>query len=294
MDELKFQYFAIKPKVERPIKGLPCDSKTEDLHNDLTQLGYTVDKVSQLIGRKTKQPLPIFLVSLPRNIHNAKIFDLTKVSYMNVTVDGYDGKGVTQCYSCNRFHHKAENCHITPRSHKCGKEQQTRECLIQRVENRYCINCETYGHMANYSGCPKFPKSRKGTSTNTNTYTNTVNRIIRPRISYAQATNTSNSQKTQQMVPRDKKNPAVSVINQANQSNLITPLIVNNTSNGTLDLNLIIQTLQQTILALSMLIQHISNVTSLPPPTQPKKSKKEARKKELYALFEALIEDDDD
>ncbi|GFU02807.1 nucleic-acid-binding protein from transposon X-element [Trichonephila clavipes] len=104
MDELKFQFFAIKSKAERPIKvvikGLPRDSKTEDLHNDLTQLGYTVDKVSQLIGSKTKQPLPIFLVSLPRNIHNAKIFDLSKVSYINVTVDGYDGKGVTQCYSC--------------------------------------------------------------------------------------------------------------------------------------------------------------------------------------------------
>ncbi|GFY75717.1 hypothetical protein TNIN_175681 [Trichonephila inaurata madagascariensis] len=78
LDELKYQYFTIKPKAERPIKvvikGLPRDSKTEDLHNDLTQLGYTVDKVSWLIGRKTKQPLPIFLVSLPRNIHNAKIF----------------------------------------------------------------------------------------------------------------------------------------------------------------------------------------------------------------------------
>ncbi|GFW58598.1 hypothetical protein TNCV_1579301 [Trichonephila clavipes] len=49
---------------------------------------------------------------------------------MNVTVDGYDGKGVTQCYSCNRFHHTAENCHITPRCLKCGDAHQTRECEI--------------------------------------------------------------------------------------------------------------------------------------------------------------------
>ncbi|GFW91824.1 uncharacterized protein TNCV_3400841 [Trichonephila clavipes] len=58
LDELKFEYFAITPKAERHIKvvikGLPRDSKPEDIHNDLTELGYTIDKVSQLIGRKTK------------------------------------------------------------------------------------------------------------------------------------------------------------------------------------------------------------------------------------------------
>ncbi|GFV18989.1 hypothetical protein TNCV_4758741 [Trichonephila clavipes] len=58
LDELKFEYFAITPKEERPIKvvikGLPQDSKPEDIHNDLTELGYTVNKVHQFIGRETK------------------------------------------------------------------------------------------------------------------------------------------------------------------------------------------------------------------------------------------------
>ncbi|GFX13807.1 hypothetical protein TNCV_3421191 [Trichonephila clavipes] len=88
--------------------------------------------------------------------------------------------------------------------------------------------------MANYSGCPKFPKPRK----------------------------------------------------------------VNFNNNGTFDMNFITQTLQQTILAPSMLTQHIGNAASLPPPPQPTQSKKsenrEKRKKELHALFEALIEYEDD
>ncbi|GFT63117.1 hypothetical protein TNCV_1801811 [Trichonephila clavipes] len=96
---------------------------------------------------------------------------------MNVTVYGYDGKGVTQCYSGNRFHHTAEICHITPRCLKCGEAHKTRDCQIKRVGNSYCINCETYRHMANYSGCPKFRKPRKGTQENTNT----VSSIVRPR-----------------------------------------------------------------------------------------------------------------
>ncbi|GFS82321.1 hypothetical protein TNCV_3340411 [Trichonephila clavipes] len=127
--------------------------------------------------------------------------------------------------------------------------------------------------MANYSGCPKFPKPRKGTQENTNTYTNTVN-IVRPGTSYSQATSTSNSTNTQQMAPHTKGTPAALVTNQANQFNLPTPY------------------------TLSMLTQHIGNATSLPPPPQPKQSKKsknkEQRKKELHALFKALIEYEDD
>ncbi|GFX98145.1 nucleic-acid-binding protein from transposon X-element [Trichonephila clavipes] len=220
LKELEFQFYAIKPKAERPIKvvikGLPRNSNPKDIENDLMELGFTVEKVSQLIGRISKQPLPIFLVSLPRNIFNAKIFELKKVSFMNVTVDGYDGKRITQCYSCKRFQHTAENCHITPRCLKCGDAHQTRDCEIERVEKPFCINCETYGHMANYSGCPKFPKPRKGTHEKTNTYTNTVNSIVRPGTSYSQAASTFNSSKTQQMAPQVKGNPAALVTNQAN------------------------------------------------------------------------------
>ncbi|GFU36909.1 uncharacterized protein TNCV_2670851 [Trichonephila clavipes] len=138
---------------------------------------------------------------------------------MNVTVDGYDIKGVTQCYSCNRFHHTAENCHFTPRCLKCGEAYQTCDCQIERVEKPYCINCETYGHMANYSGCPKFPKPRKDTQEKTNT----VNSIVRPGTSYSQAASTSNSTNTQQIQPHVKGAPAALVTNQANQSNLPTP-----------------------------------------------------------------------
>ncbi|GFT01563.1 hypothetical protein TNCV_270531 [Trichonephila clavipes] len=57
--------------------------------------------------------------------------------------------------------------------------------------------------MANFSGCPKFPKPRKGTQVNNKTYTNTVNSIVRPEISYSQAASTSNSKNTQQMAPHN-------------------------------------------------------------------------------------------
>ncbi|GFW42291.1 uncharacterized protein TNCV_1207461 [Trichonephila clavipes] len=52
---------------------------------------------------------------------------------------------------------------MTPRCLKCGKDHLTRDCEIkERQDNPYCINCETYGHTACYTKCPKFPKPRQG------------------------------------------------------------------------------------------------------------------------------------
>ncbi|GFT87455.1 PRE_C2HC domain-containing protein [Trichonephila clavipes] len=168
------------------IKGLPKKAKPEDIHNDLIDLGFTVDRVSQLTGKITNQLLPVFLVSLPRNMTNATIFKLDKLSYLNVSEEGYDSKGVTQCYKCQQFNHTASNCHIKPKCLKCGEPHQTTDCKIDKVETMYCVNCEAYGHMANYSKCPLYPKPRKGASIKPN-YTSIVNSLVRPNVSFAQA-----------------------------------------------------------------------------------------------------------
>ncbi|GFU16727.1 nucleic-acid-binding protein from transposon X-element [Trichonephila clavipes] len=151
------------PKNERPIKvvlkGLPRNFKVEEIQADLEELGFTPEKVNQLIGCRSKQPIPVFLVTLPRDIENLKIFHLKTLSYLSIRVEGYNGKGVTQCYTCNHFHHNSDNCHLNPRCLKCGEGHITRECPItERLETAYCINCEMYGHMTNWRGCPCFPK----------------------------------------------------------------------------------------------------------------------------------------
>ncbi|GFW69738.1 nucleic-acid-binding protein from transposon X-element [Trichonephila clavipes] len=125
------------------LKGLPRNFKVEEIQADLEELGFTPEKVNQLIGRRSKQPIPVFLVTLPRSIENLKIFHLKTLSYLSIRVEGYNGKGVTQCYTCNHFHHNSENCHLNPRCLKCGEGHITRECPItERLETAYCINCE--------------------------------------------------------------------------------------------------------------------------------------------------------
>ncbi|GFX54698.1 hypothetical protein TNCV_438671 [Trichonephila clavipes] len=97
MKSLGYRFYTITPKNERPIKivikGFPKTADPETIKADLEAEGFEPDKVTQLIGRRTKQKLPIFLVTLPRSMENLKIFDLKTLAHLNITVDGYNGKG---------------------------------------------------------------------------------------------------------------------------------------------------------------------------------------------------------
>ncbi|GFW02709.1 nucleic-acid-binding protein from transposon X-element [Trichonephila clavipes] len=252
MKSLGYRFYTITPKNERPIKivikGSPKTADPETIKADLEAEGFEPDKVTQLIGRRTKQKLPIFLVTLPRSMENLKIFDLKTLAHLNITVDGYNGKGVIQCYTYQNFHHNSDNCFLKPRCLKCGEEHLTKDCPIkQRLETKFCINCQVYGHMANWHGCPCFPKPPKGAAkTNRNTYTNLYNSFVRPNFSYAQVTNNTprnNSQNKQQMAPRrvetSRQTEAVNIIPPIPIQKVTAPPIINSNPTPTVNSNVI-------------------------------------------------------
>ncbi|GFW26040.1 hypothetical protein TNCV_3317121 [Trichonephila clavipes] len=59
LENLNYQFYVIKLKNERSIKivikGLPKNSNTDLIKADLKELGFLPEKVTQLIGRRTKQ-----------------------------------------------------------------------------------------------------------------------------------------------------------------------------------------------------------------------------------------------
>ncbi|GFX16339.1 retrotransposable element Tf2 protein type 3 [Trichonephila clavipes] len=185
--------------------------------------------------------------------------------YLSITVEGFESRGVIQGFQCNQFNHTAEHCQLTPKCLKCGDKHQTRDCQIKRLDTPFCINCQVHGHMANYSKCPIFPKPRKGTNIKSNPLIS--NNFIRPNISYEQATQqTSHSESTQQLAPL-----ATTPIDTQTSKEIPTPIILPTQSSNTQTdcLSLITQTLQQTIHALSTLVQHISQITSPQPASIP-------------------------
>ncbi|GFV75884.1 hypothetical protein TNCV_1454811 [Trichonephila clavipes] len=138
---------------------------------------------------------------------------------------------------------------------------------------RNCINCQTYGPMANYSKCPLFAKPRKGKLVKNN-YTTVVDSIVRPNTSDAQATNPIKPiqlKNTQQMAPRVNEAPTISRQIQSNRNFNNHPTTSNiNISENTPQFA-IVQTLQQTMHTLAILTQQIASLNFnaiSPPPNQ--------------------------
>ncbi|GFX55773.1 nucleic-acid-binding protein from transposon X-element [Trichonephila clavipes] len=144
-------------------KDVDVKHKLTQFLENLEEEGFTVDNVTQLISKKHKGPLPFFQITLPRNAENSKIFDLKTLGYLQVRVEGFLVRGITQCFNCNNFFHTASECHLKPRCLKCGNEHPAKQCPIkERQDNPFCINCQEYGHTACYTKCPQLPKPKKG------------------------------------------------------------------------------------------------------------------------------------
>ncbi|GFX62886.1 hypothetical protein TNCV_1848791 [Trichonephila clavipes] len=101
--------------------------------------------------------------------------------------------------------------------------------------------------MANWHGCPCFPKPPKGAAkTNRNTYTNLYNSFVRPNFSYAQVTNNTprnNSQNKQQMAPRrvetSRQTEVVNIIPPIPIQKVTAPPIINSNPTPTVNSNVI-------------------------------------------------------
>ncbi|GFW91470.1 uncharacterized protein TNCV_3376351 [Trichonephila clavipes] len=124
----EFEFYVINRKNVKPIKavikGLPSSSKTADITNDLAEIGFQIESCKQLISKRTKNSLPYFLVILPRNDQNSKIFDIAKLGYLQVKVEGYLVRGITQCFNCNNFYHTAANCFMILKVRKRARHQE--------------------------------------------------------------------------------------------------------------------------------------------------------------------------
>ncbi|GFQ66494.1 putative RNA-directed DNA polymerase from transposon X-element [Trichonephila clavata] len=178
------EFYAILPPSKRPykvvLKGLPASTDIDEIKNDLANQGVAVSKVAQLTQRKSKFPLPMFLLEVRKNVPDSRdILDVSNCCYMSITWDSFRRRpGATQCYNCNYFHHSSQYCDIKTRCLKCAQEHRTSDCPIkERTENPECINCKTKGHMANSKQCPKYPKTnpKKGDPIQNNTTQNKPN-----------------------------------------------------------------------------------------------------------------------
>ncbi|GFT24775.1 hypothetical protein TNCV_4805791 [Trichonephila clavipes] len=82
---------------------------------------------------------------------------------------------------------------MIPRCLKCGEAHQTKKIAPYNASRQHTVLISKLTAIwPTTQKCPLFPKPRKGKTTKNN-YTTVVDSIVRPNITYAQATNNKKS-----------------------------------------------------------------------------------------------------
>jgi hypothetical protein len=142
-------YFPFSSNTEKPIRAvirhLPPDTPAEYISNSLENLGFSMINVRQLTIRRAPngqiyvENLPLFHVTLTRNVKSREIFKLNSLNHISIKVESYRAQtGLTQCHNCQNFGHAWANCNQLPQCLWCGGGQLHRECP-EKIQNLHRV-----------------------------------------------------------------------------------------------------------------------------------------------------------
>jgi hypothetical protein len=111
----KLAYFTFHPKSLKPISA---DTPAATLYEALRELGFEIgfeiisvkqmssNRRAPLEGGSKSINLPLFLVTLPRNLKSKNILKLIGFCCISIKVEAYKNQtGLTQCHNCQQFGH---------------------------------------------------------------------------------------------------------------------------------------------------------------------------------------------
>lgn len=166
LQEKKIASFGMLPRGERPkkvlIRGLPRTTSIDEIKSALSFRGHSVLRAAQLRKYKTKEPMPLFMVTLQSKENFATIFQEEELLGFEIKVEAFRNSAARQCYRCQKFNHSSECCSLAPACVKCAGPHDAKQCSLTENEKEKikCANCGD-NHTANYRGCPKYPGNAK-------------------------------------------------------------------------------------------------------------------------------------
>ncbi|GFY56805.1 RNA-directed DNA polymerase from mobile element jockey [Trichonephila inaurata madagascariensis] len=164
IDKEKLESFIYQLSKEKELKavirGMPSDMPPQQIIEGLLDLGITVNDCHVMISRKTGLPMPLFLLSLPKNDSNRDVYNVTELCCMKIIIEILNKRnGPAHCFRCQGFFHSSEFCTRNPKCVKCGKPHLTRDCKKNTDKKATCCHCQG-NHPANFSGCPMNPLNK--------------------------------------------------------------------------------------------------------------------------------------
>lgn len=177
--------------VKIVIKGLTKDFSTQEIQNELTKLGFPVQKVSNMIRNKDGKIWDYFQVHLTPCEKTNSISELETLFRFPIKIEKYRSPFKTQqCHNCQGYHHHADYCFMPPKCVKCAGDHRSSECTRPKNptddDPPKCVNCGKFGHTANWRGCESFPHNKIAKKAENNKQ---KTRMVDPNVRYSQILN---------------------------------------------------------------------------------------------------------
>lgn len=165
IEEMQLPWHSHKLPDEQNLKvvlrGIPHEIETEEIEAELSTFGFIPQKVIRMTKKRDNRQIPMPLVLVVLEKRYRKIYDLTGVMGLKITVEPLrNTKGTGQCHRCQLFGHAQTMCRAPYKCVRCGGQHMAHDCPKAAQEPPQCANCKGQ-HPANYGGCPNNPKNRQ-------------------------------------------------------------------------------------------------------------------------------------
>lgn len=168
----KIEGYSFTPKSLRNpsilMKGLTGYYPPNEVREELLKLDNSLNIIlikpfTTKWSRENNFDLDIFMCTVGSYVDISKLKKIKFVLHHRVWWDSFKREGPLQCYNCQRPGHGKRYCAYKPRCVKCNISHDVNNpeaCSVKANEDGslsepYCVNCEIFGHPANYSNCPK-------------------------------------------------------------------------------------------------------------------------------------------
>ena len=154
-------YHTYQLKEERAyrivIKYLHHSTNTEDIRQELSELGHNVRNVINAQHRTIKEQLKLFFVDLETVENNKEIYNIKALQNKIIQIEPLRVKknNIIQCMGCQQYGHTKSYCNKPFMCVKCGGTHNSKECKKNKETPAKCALCEG-NHPVNYNGCEHY------------------------------------------------------------------------------------------------------------------------------------------
>lgn len=155
-----YQWHSYEDKQTRPlrvmVRKLHPTCQPDNIVCELQSRNFKILEAVNILRRKDKTPLPLFMLTFQNGEDVKKVFEITEIQGMKVKIEAIRKSCIIpQCKRCQQYGQTQRFCNKERRCVKCAGKHETRDCQAKLSDNRAALKCVNCGenHPANYRGC---------------------------------------------------------------------------------------------------------------------------------------------